>query len=292
MPRAEADVAGPAGLGYAFAGLMIVTSAYCISRLVLSRRRRRRPTDRDVDAVHVLMGIAMAGMLVPRLRVFWVGGWEVVFGVAAAWFTWQAIRGRRRPAASGGPVHHLGQVNRRRGQTAGRGPGHHAQHALACVAMLYMLLALTSVGAVAAAHAGHPMDGMTGSPGRLPTLALVLAIALLGYVAWTADRLSSLAPVAAAPVGSAVPALARLTPIAHLEAGARAEGADGAGRRMTGAGTAGAGTADASPANGASGSSRGVPPAAAWRPPVSPRLAAGCEIAMGVTMGYMLILML
>lgn len=255
-------MAGAAGLGYAFAGLMIVTSAYCISRLVLSRRQRR-PTDRDVDAVHVLMGIAMAGMLVPRLRVFWVGGWEVVFGVAAAWFTWQAIRARRgHAAASSGHVHYMGQVIRRRGQTAGRGPGHHAQHALACVAMLYMLLALTSVGAAAGAQAGHPMDGMNGSPGRLPTLALVLAIALLGSVAWTADRLSSLAPVAAAPAGPAVPALARLTLI------------------------------DASPANDASGGSRGVSPAAACRPPVSPRLAAGCEIAMGVTMGCMLILML
>jgi hypothetical protein len=54
--------------------------------------RGARPTDRHVDGIHVLMGVAMAGMLVPRLRVFWIGGWEVIFGIGAVWF---AGRGRR-----------------------------------------------------------------------------------------------------------------------------------------------------------------------------------------------------
>lgn len=168
-------MAGPSWLAYTFASVMIITAAYCVSRLLISRQQHR-PTDHQVDAVHVLMGVAMAGMLVPRLRVFWAGGWEIVFGAAAAWFAWQAIRGPRSQDA------------------AGRGQRHHLQHALACAAMLYMFLAASSSRAVAA---GSAMSGMAGGGAHFPTLALVLAFALLGYVVWTTDRLPSLAPVAA-----------------------------------------------------------------------------------------------
>jgi len=223
---------------------MIITAAYCVSRLVISRRQHR-PTDHQVDAVHVLMGVAMAGMLVPRLRIFWAGGWEIVFGAAAAWFTWQAIRGLRSQDA------------------IGRGQRHHLQHALACLAMLYMFLAAASASRAVAA--GSAMSGMAGGPAHFPTLALILAFALLGYVVWTTDRLPSLAPVAAfAAPSMPVPVLA----------GAAATS-------ITAGDTGGSTLPDEDHAPG-----RG------WGPPVSPRLAACCEIAMGVTMGYALILML
>jgi hypothetical protein len=76
---------------------------------------------------------------------------------------------------------------------------------------------------------------MGAGPGAgFPALALVLALALIGYVIWTTDRLTSLAPVAV--TGTQV-------------------------RAVTG-------------------------------PPMSLRLAACCDIVMGLTMGYMLILML
>lgn len=238
-------MAGPSWLAYTFAGVMIITAAYCVSRLVISRRQHR-PTDHQVDAVHVLMGVAMAGMLVPRLRIFWAGGWEIVFGAAAAWFSWQAIRGLRSHDA------------------IGRGQRHHLQHALACVAMLYMFLAAASAGKAAAA--GSAMSGMAGGAAHFPTLALILAFALLGYVVWMTDRLPSLAPVAAfAAPSMPVPVLA------------------GAAASSVTAGDTGGSTLpdeDHAPAG------RG------WGPPVSPRLAVCCEIAMGVTMGYALILML
>jgi len=55
-----------------------------VSRLVISWRHRR-PTDHDADAVHIVMGVAMAGMLVPRLRVSWTGaGRADVTGCAAS----------------------------------------------------------------------------------------------------------------------------------------------------------------------------------------------------------------
>ena len=84
-------MAGPSWLAWAFASVVIIVAGYCLTRLVASWRQHR-PSDHRVDAIHVLMGVAMAGMLVPRLAVFWVGGWEVVFGMGAAWFGWLAIR--------------------------------------------------------------------------------------------------------------------------------------------------------------------------------------------------------
>ena len=222
------------------AAVMLATAGYCLSRLVISWRRRRS-TDRPVDGVHVVMGVAMAGMLVPGLRFFWTGGWEIIFGAGALSFTWLAMRELRTPKS-----------------VCNRPRHHHLQHVLACAAMVYMLAAVTTI----AAHAGSGGSGMSGMGGgaHFPTLALVLALGLLGYVVWTADRLTSFAPVAAlagagAPVGDLVLA--------------------GGGSETVPASTAAA------------------EPAEARRPsPLSPRLAACCEIAMGVTMGYMLILML
>jgi hypothetical protein len=234
-------VGGQSWLAYIFAGVMLVTAAYCLARLVISWRQQRR-TDRPVDAVHVLMGVAMAGMLVPALRVLWAGGWEVIFGAATVWFGWLAVREYRSRAA------------------LGRFRPHHVQHVLGCAAMVYMFAAVTTA---AKGAAGSGMSGMGGAA-RFPTLALVFALALFGYVVWTADRLPALARVSA-PAAAAVPAAA--VPAAAVPAAAVPAGLD------------------ASP----------DAPAPARRhmtPPLSPRLAACCEIAMGVTMGYALILML
>ena len=243
-------MAGPSWLAWTLAGAMIIVSAYCLTRLAASWRQHR-PTDHRVDGIHVLMGIAMAGMLVPRLRVFWTGGWEVVFAAGAARFGWLAIREfRGRPTTSGRP-------------------GHHLQHVLACGAMLYMYLAVATVAKAAAG--GSAMGGMAAGGAHFRTLALVLALALFGYVVWTADRLSSLAPVAAL--------VARSAPVPVL-AGAVA----GGGVSLADAGGEGAGSTPRDDGQ--------APPRPGRRAPLSPRLAACCEIAMGVTMGYMLILML
>jgi hypothetical protein len=243
-------MAGPSWLAWAFASVVIVVAGYCLTRLVASWRQHR-PSDHRVDAIHVLMGVAMAGMLVPRLAVFWAGGWEVVFGVGAAWFGWLAIREfRGRP-------------------TVGGRPGHHLQHVLGCGAMLYMFLAAATVAKAAAG--GSAMSGMAGGAAHVRTLALVLALALIGYVVWTADRLSSLAPVAALAARSApVPVLAGPGP--------------GGGASIVAAGGEGG--------HGTPGDDGQAPAGQARQAPLSPRLAACCEIAMGVTMGYMLILML
>jgi hypothetical protein len=251
-------VAGQPWLADTFAGVMLVTAAYCGARLVISWRQHRR-TDRPVDALHVLMGLAMAGMLVPRLRVFWAGGWEVIFGAATVWFAWLAVREHRHRAA------------------LGRFRPHHAQHVLASAAMVYMFAA---VGTAATAASGTGMSGMGGGA-RFPTVALVFAVALFGYVVWTADRLPAMAWVSAlahAPAVAAMPAVA--VPVGG-PGPAVAGPADGCPESADGC---------PAPADGCS-ASAGV--GSAWSgPPLSPRLAACVEIAMGVTMGYALILML
>jgi hypothetical protein len=202
-------VPGPSWLAGILASVMLATAVYCVSRLIISRTRQR--AERDVDLVHTVMGVAMAGMLVPRLNPLPSDVWAVLFGGATAWFGWRMSR-----------VYLVGG-----GQARTRGDTHHhLPHLVMCGAMVYMLLAVAVVRSGSA-----PGRIAMGSPGAdAPILALVLALFMFGYVVWQADRL---------------PALAVL---------ARSEGRSGSG-------------------------------------PLSPRLAAGCQIAMGITMGYMLIMM-
>jgi Domain of unknown function (DUF5134) len=81
-------MAGPLWLSGTFAALIIATAAYCVGRLVVSRLRGR-VTELDADALHAVMGAAMAGMLAPQLNVLPSTVWAAVFGTGAAWFGWQ-----------------------------------------------------------------------------------------------------------------------------------------------------------------------------------------------------------
>ena len=181
-------MAGPSWLAWTFAGAMIIVSAYCLTRLAASWRQHR-PTDHRVDGIHVLMGVAMAGharAAAARVLDRRLGG---------------RLRRRRRL------VRLAGHPRVPRPPTTGGRPGHHLQHLLACGAMLYMYLAVATVAKAAAG--GSAMGGMAAGGAHFRTLALVLALALFGYVVWTVDRLSSLAPVAALAARSApVPVLA------------------------------------------------------------------------------------
>ena len=141
-------------------------------------------------------------------------------------------------------------------------------HLIECIAMLYMLLAVRG----AQQETGMAMPGMSTSPGAptvFPALALVLALFMLGYVMWTTDQLASLARASARAPGLARPPQPRA--LAAVPAGGRTDGT--AGRRDP------AGSLDQDP-----------PPARQVL--LAPRLAACGKIAMGIAMGYMLILML
>jgi hypothetical protein len=206
---------GPGWLGWLFAVVMLGTAAYCAGRLAVAWRSRR-PTGYAVDLTHILMGSAMAGMLVPGLGFAPAGLWQVTFAATGCWFAAQAARGltrRGRVAAQGWPG------------AAGHTSAGPFVHLLACGAMLVMLAAPASVARPAA---------MAARGGPLPVLAILCAVGLLASVVLATDRLTVLTPV---PAGAQAP-------------------------------------------RGSAGE------------PMSLRLAACCDIAVGVTMGYLLILMI
>ncbi len=275
-------MASPAWLADLFASAMLLTAGYCASRLILARVQQR-PAERDIDLVHVLMGLAMAGMLVPGLTLlggrslwdaaWWTSGWAMVFGGFAVWFGWRIGRfyrsaGRLTPASA-----------------------HHLPHLVMSGAMVYMLVAV-SRPALAGGTGGGPADAMgigTAAAGgiRFPLLAILLAQFMAAYVMWAADRLPALAPVRAWRA-SPVP-LAAATP---EPSPAGAAGPSPA-RQPTGPPLAGA-----PPSAGAQPAGLGLAGSTPWpgqpggRAPLSPRLAACCNIAMGIVMGYMLVIML
>jgi hypothetical protein len=238
-------VSGPAWLAGSFAVLMVVIAAYCACRLGISWLRRK-DTERDADALHVLMGAAMAGMLEPRLTPIPGTAWRAVFAAAAAWFAWQAIRAGRRGAV-------------------GTRCAYPAPHAVESAAMVYMLL---PVGSWPSGHGpGMAMPGMNqGATAGNPALTLVLALFMLGYVLWATDRFARLSRArAVAPVRAAAaprPSLAAVT----VPAAASVPGA---------------------PSSGVASHER--PPG---RAALAPRMAACYKVAMGIAMGYMLVMML
>jgi hypothetical protein len=273
-PRREADMSGPAWLTGIFAALMLTVAVYCAGRLVAARRWRR-PTELDTDAGHVLMGLAMAGMLVATLRILPAAVWEAIFALAAAWFCAQLLRARR--GASAGPW---------------RCP-HPTPHLVECAAMLYMFLALpTSLRTRTVAA----MTGMTATPAgsRFSILALALALFMLAYAVQVADRLTLHAPATLYAPALAVPSPSQ--PLLPTSARSRA-----AGPLLVSAPPPTAAPLTAASPFTAADPSRDAPvaqvarAAASSRPGrlyLAPRCSALCKIAMGLTMGYMLILML
>jgi hypothetical protein len=222
---------GPAWLTAIFAAASLAVAVYCVGRLAAARRWHR-PTELDTDGAHVVMGVAMAGMLLSGLRTLPSTIWEVVFAAGAAWFGYRMLQARRgaqpSPWRSSHPLPHL----------------------VECAAMVFMFLILPASAAVKAAAGG--MSGMsmtmTATESRFSFLTLPLALYLLGYVVWLGDRVTLHAPALAlaAPASSGY----------------------------------GSGSPTPDPTPG---------PA---RPFLAPRCTVICKITMGITMGYMLILML
>ena len=220
---------GPAWLTAIFAAASLAVAVYCAGRLVVARRGHR-PTELDTDGAHVIMGVAMAGMLVSGLRTLPSAIWEVVFAAAAMWFGYRMLQGRRgaqpSPWRSSHPLPHL----------------------VECAAMVFMFLILPASAAAGAATSGMSMT-MTATESRFSFLTLPLALYLFGYVVWLGDRVTLHAPALA---------------------------------MATAAASAGSGP----------GYGSGSPSPESVRPYLAPRCAAICKITMGITMGYMLILML
>ena len=191
-----------------FAALMLVVAAVSAGRLVVAqpwRQGAQRTALADIDVAHLLMAIAMAGMLTASLQTLPNGAWEVIFGVLTAWFAYRVVRDL--------------QVS---GVRALAG-GHCAPHLIHAAAMLYMFLALTTP----TAH-GSGMSGMGGAAGAmgtlsLPFLAFIFALLLIGYSIWDLDQLSG-----PGTSGHYSLAVARVAPASAVLVGATAGAGPGA----------------------------------------------------------------
>jgi hypothetical protein len=217
-------MSGPGWLTGLLAAVMLTVAAYNATRLVAAPRWGRT-AELDADGTHLVMGVAMAGMLAPGLSFAPKPLWQAVFAAAGAWFGWQFFRTRH-------------------GQGAGpRRCPHPLPHLIECAAMVFMFALPAAAATTATATTATGPVGMgaalTGAAARFSPLTLLLAVFMVGYVMWLGNNLSALAP-------------ATVT--------------------VTGTGTMTTGTARTGY--------------------LAPRCAACCKIAMGVTMGYMLIMML
>jgi len=160
----------PLWLGDILAAVMIATAVYCAAR-ILYARVRDRATHRDVDGLHVLMGVAMAGMLTTHLadltpsRGTVHAVWMTVFALGTAWFGYRAVRQRGQQVMnhqSGAFVHVVGSA-----------------------AMLYMLAVAGSGGGML----GLSM-GPSGDSTRLPEVGVLLAVLATGAAVVVLDRLA------------------------------------------------------------------------------------------------------
>jgi Domain of unknown function (DUF5134) len=237
-------VTNPGWLNDIFAGAMIAVAAYSAGRLVAARMWSRL-THRDVDIAHILMGTAMAGMMVSDLNPLPAGLWEIVFSILAAWFVWRCYQFVKDPNTGLTYDHNVHRLSRR------------LIHLVMSLAMLYMYLA--AVPAAVGSGGSMAMGAATGGTTNFVLLPLVFIVALFASAIWELDRLGHWSGSRSAQ-RQATPVLA---PVGGRSATAPQHS------QVTGE------AVDKSTVQ--------------W---LAPRLEGACHIAMCVTMGYMLVLML
>jgi hypothetical protein len=186
---------GPTWLATIIGVVMIVAAVVAAVRIVVAWRTRRA-SDFEVDIHNVVMGITMAGMLIPSLLIVTAGpstvAWLIVWILITAWFAVSVIRDASRSAAGH------------------RFTGHHLPHLVMSGAMIYTLVATSGGGT--ASVAGIPGMGSVGSLEVLPTLDYALVVFMVGYAVFVVDRLPLIAVVGTGalytfgrPEGTAVP---------------------------------------------------------------------------------------
>jgi hypothetical protein len=253
----------PAWLLDSFAAVMLGVAIVSAARLAGSwPARRLADPDADIDVSHLLMSIAMAGTLVASLSTLPAAAWEVIFAALSLWFAYRVVREYR----------------------GGRGlralvSEHHAPHLLHSAAMLYMFLALRPAPAHSSAMAG--MTAIGGQVLRLPTLALAFAFLLCAYVVADLDRVPAPRAFTRLRIATPAPALAL--------AGAPATASPATSPVPVGAP---ASTDAPAPARPATPPAPASPRASSLASLLTPGVARGCRIAMGVTMAFMLIIMI
>lgn len=143
----------PAWILDVLAGGMLAVAGVSAARLAGARLWRRGTVATDTDVGHLLMAIAMAGMLAAGLRTLPGAAWVAIFGVLTCWFGYRVAREAGRSGVRA---------------LAGR---HCTPHLVHSGAMVYMFLALPPLAAASAGMAGM---GSAGPGLRYPSLAFPL----------------------------------------------------------------------------------------------------------------------
>jgi hypothetical protein len=252
-------MSGPGWLADLFAGVMILVAVYSAGRLVIAHLRSRL-THVDVDLAHVMMGAAMAGMLVSAINLLPAHVWEGVFTVLALWFLWRCHEFVAQHGFKGQDddhVHHL---------------SHYATHEVMALAMLYMYLAAAPRSNLSAN--GSMPTGPTGTAADFVGLPLLFLVVLLSSGIWELDGIERFSPTRARRIPElALTSVASTAPLASASTAPLASGE--------------ALQASSPLEEGQTLGRRSERPQ--W---LAPRLEAACHIAMCITMGYMLIVML
>jgi hypothetical protein len=257
----------PAWVLEIFGAVMLLVAEVSAGQLVVARAWTR-PGGADIAVSHLLMGIAMAGILVPGLSALPNAAWEVVFAVMTAWFGWC-----------------LWRESRRRG-VAAVARGHYAPHLVQSTAMLYMFAALAAPSAQGSGMSTSGTGGMSGMAGgasgglpapHAPTLAVIFALLLVAFTVHDLDR--------QAGVDGYFPVVGRrYVPAGSALAAAAAGPASGAGpvapRQPT----------QADVAESTPGARSAV--YTAERLLLSPAIVKGCQVTIGVTVAFILIIMI
>ena len=150
-------MSGQVWLGTVLGVVVLLAGAAALARLVVARRVHR-PTDAEVDIHNLLMGVSMAGVLIPQLLIVTGGAatttWLVVWILVTVWFAVSVGRDAAR-GGSGRPF-----------------AGHHVPHLVMSAAMVYMF-----------------------SIGGGPALAYAFVVFMVGYAVVVVDRLPVIAVV-------------------------------------------------------------------------------------------------
>jgi hypothetical protein len=270
------------------AAFMLVVAGVSAARLAVARPWRPDSVVIDTDIAHLLMAIAMAGMLAPSLRTFPSAVWEAIFGVLIVMFGLRVVRDARVDGIRA---------------LAG---GHCAPHLVHSASMLYMFLAIGPAAGMAGMAGMSDMSGMETL--KYPTLAFAFTLILIGYGIWDLDQLSGkrysltstrmslggIRGTAAAAIAGPQPAGAAFTGlppegVAAAAAGWPADRADG--QAVHADGQAVQVSHDA-----VGGGAEGDAPGAAGGPVgqflLSPAVTVGARVVMGAAMAFMLLILI
>lgn len=185
-------MAYPTWLAYFFSALMAVVAVYCVVRIALARPRGK-VIEYDVDISHLLMAVAMIGMLVPKWNKISNTVWVVVFFAFLVWFAAKALVEFRSRSHMPAPI-----------------VADHVRHNIFHGVMALAMLDMYWIGMpMSASPHGAAMSSMSGAQGNA-FLNLLVVVALLGFTIWEIDSafVSGSATVVLAGAGGETAAVA------------------------------------------------------------------------------------